>query len=159
MALRVGDVDLHTGLLAVTIAKTAEEDEMPMTMELQNELRRWLTTYASDLGQSIQPSMMLFPARTGPRFTYSEVEGRSLRSTRPASWEPSRPTGAPSQVVQEALRKAGHPTKREGVHTIRRSVARAYFDRETSLGYDGPLGARKRCFTMLTGQPRRDFWG
>jgi integrase len=159
VALRVGDVDLRSGRLAVTITKTAEEDEMPLTLGLQNELRRWLAIYSDDIGQPLQPSMALFPARTGPRFTYREHGGRSFRDTRPATWVPSRAMGGPSLVVQEALRKAGYPTKGEGVHTIRRSVARAYFDQETALGYDGALRSTQALLHHADGATTEGYLG
>lgn len=159
VALRVGDVDLRNGRLAVTITKTAEEDEMPMTLELQNELRRWLAIYSNDIGQPLQSAMALFPARTGPRFTYREHEGRAVRSTRPASWVPTRPMGGPSLVIQEVLRKAGYPTKGEGVHTIRRSVARAYFDQETALGYDGALRSTQALLHHADGSTTEGYLG
>ncbi len=70
-----------------------------------------------------------------------------------------RQMGSPSQVVQEALRKAGYPTKGEGVHTIRRSVARAYFDQETALGYDGALRSTQALLHHADGATTEGYLG
>ena len=43
--LRVADVDLDQGLLRVVITKSGTEDLQPITLDLDRELRIWLTTY------------------------------------------------------------------------------------------------------------------
>src|SRR5690606_30101648 len=44
------------------------------------------------------------------------------------------------RVVQGALGALGYPTRGEGCHTVRRSVARAFFDSmATDTGYDAAL--------------------
>lgn len=46
----------------------------------------------------------------------------------------------PERVVQDALRMAGVRVEPgEGVHTLRRSVARGFFDAAAEAGYDGAL--------------------
>ncbi len=47
----------------------------------------------------------------------------------------------PERVVHAALARVGLPTRHEGAHTIRRAVARHFFDSlvATDLGYDGAL--------------------
>src|SRR3546814_10799166 len=44
-SMRVGDVDLGEGTIAVTVQKTHDWDEKPICWELDQELRRWLVEY------------------------------------------------------------------------------------------------------------------
>lgn len=140
--LRVRDVDLAGGELHVTILKTLEEDTMPITEDLDKELRAWLTRYETDLEKPLSGSMYLVPAATGPRYKYeTSPSGEKIKSTRPGTWLPHKQLGKPAQVVQSVLRQLNLPTKGEGSHTLRRSVARLYFDMEAEAGYDSALRA------------------
>lgn len=139
--LRVGDVDLEGQWLHVVISKTHEEDRLPITSELDDELRRWLVAYARDLRRPLRPADHLFPGRKGSVYAWTKDEhGGSVRTRRPASWVPERPVTHTERIVQQALRALGLPTKYEGTHTIRRAVARVFFDdMTTEAGYDAAL--------------------
>lgn len=144
--LRVGDVDLDSLTLHVRITKSKIEDSMPMTSDLVFELRRWLVTYRTECLESESPVEVLaehylFPAKRGPRYRWrTEPDGRRVQYQVPSRWNPARPARKIHEVAQAALHRVGLPTTHEGIHTIRRAVARVYFDDLVqSGGYDGAL--------------------
>lgn len=128
--LLVGAVNLASGSILVRIYKTGDRDEQPITADLDAELRRWLNQYALDLGRPLQPEDHLFPARTGGLISHYEEtsEGTRICVRRPYHWQPHKYIKETHLIVQKALRALGKPTEKEGTHTIRRAVARAYFD-------------------------------
>jgi integrase len=142
-AMKVGDVDFARSELFVTVIKTREEDEMPLTADLARELRAWLTEYAGMLGRPLRADDHLFPARSGNQIAthyLDEQTGRRVYVRTPFVWHPDRPVERTEKIVKGALAKLGLPTRYEGTHTLRRAVARAYFDSMSSeLGYDAAL--------------------
>lgn len=113
--LRVRDVNLGRSEIVVRIDKTTEVDVMPITYELGIELAKWLLVYNLVPGFSnaayLIPKLHLEP--THGRYTYY----------------PSEPIRRPYEVVKRALTAMGwESVKQEGVHTVRRSMARVYFD-------------------------------
>lgn len=138
--LRVSDVDLEAERLRVWISKTKEEDLMPISSDLDAELRIWMIKYAEDIGRPLRGEDHLFPARKGSRYVWRKnAEGVQERGRTEPSWLPGTPITKVQKIVQEALAAVGLPTKHEGVHTLRRAVARAYFDRLAVQGYDSAL--------------------
>lgn len=128
-ALRVGDVDLDLEVISVWVSKSRLHDEFPMTADLRAELSTWLREYALRIRRPLQPDDYLFPARTASVYAWitdADGEKRTIR-TEP-KLNPQAVLRHPERVVQEALRASGLPTRGEGCHTIRRSVARALFD-------------------------------
>lgn len=140
-AVRVHDVDFKAGSLRVFISKTQEEDLFPMTSDLAGELRSWLRTYALDLGRPLNGDDYLFPARTGSVYRWrTGRNGTKERFRTEPTWRPDRPVAHTERIVQTAMRGLGLPTKHEGTHTVRRAVARAFFDSMSSdVGYDAAL--------------------
>jgi integrase len=141
--MRVGDVDFARSEVFVTVVKTREEDEMPLTADLERELRLWLVEYAELLGRPLRADDYLFPARTGNTISthyLDEATGQRVYVRTPFVWHPDRPVQRTEKIVKHALGSVGLPTRYEGTHTIRRAVARAYFDSlSTELGYDAGL--------------------
>jgi integrase len=136
--LRIGDVNLDDGLLSVRIQKTSQADVMPIPTELDRELRPWLALYAESAGR-LQPEWYLLPSRVSHANVRDE-NGRYLRTERAAGLRPLRRCTRPHEVVKRALRDAGFAVeKQEGMHTLRRSGARALFDELSQAGYDGAL--------------------
>ena len=137
--LKVGDVSLPTGTVNVTIEKTKQLDDMPISSELDEELRRWLTAYSEILGRTLRPDDVLVPAKTRPA-----LNGRTRG---PMSLQPHKPVGHPHEAIKRILVAAGYPIRddktgkslSEGVHTLRRSAARAIFDYLRDDGYDGAI--------------------
>uniref|UniRef100_A0AAU3I6F0 Site-specific integrase n=1 Tax=Streptomyces sp. NBC_01393 TaxID=2903851 RepID=A0AAU3I6F0_9ACTN len=141
--LKVGDVDFARGEVFVTVIKTKEEDEMPLTADLDRELRIWFEEYAALLGRPLRPDDHLFPARSGNQIRthrFDERLGRRVYERTPYVWHPDRPVERTEKIVKAALEKLGLPTRYEGTHTVRRAVARAYFDQLAGdAGYDAAL--------------------
>lgn len=138
--LKIGAVNLELGDVAVVVPKTHDSDLMPITTQLDKELRQWLTYYTTECGP-LQDDWYLVPSKTGAlrapapagRFGSGNVisEGR-LR--------PDVPMSAPGRAVKRALQGIDLDTSGEGGHTLRRSGARAYFDYLVDeKGYDGAL--------------------
>lgn len=135
--LRVFDVNLNNGLLDTYIRKTKKLDVKPITMELEAELRRYLTDYARMCGfQSVSdlPNDYLLM----PSFRQKTPRERGFYRIEP---RPYQIHTKPWHIPQRALRALGYPSKGEGFHTLRRSSARALFEslRESGEGRDHAL--------------------
>lgn len=139
-SLRVCDVDLDSGTLHATITKSRTEDNVPLTADLEDELRRWLTVYRTrcaeaDIPIEVADSDYLFPAKTGPHFRWRMTEHgyREPYQVEPR-FVPGRRLQRIHRVAQAALASIGLETQHEGIHTIRRAVARIYFDQLCTSG-------------------------
>lgn len=67
--LRIGDVDLDGGLIRVAIKKTGDLDWLPITADLEPELRTYLRWYTEQrMPNAVDLQDFLFPA-LGPIFT------------------------------------------------------------------------------------------
>lgn len=129
--LRIRDVDLEGGWLRARIHKSNLEDRMPISEELDFELRRWLTAYTAEVGH-LHPNYRLVPARkVGIRFD----ERNRFQAGGQVTLKPEKSVGKLGLVVTPALDAVGFPVvdpsgrpSSEGAHTIRRSGARALFD-------------------------------
>lgn len=123
VGLRLGDVDLEAGEIRVYQPKTKRWDTMPICAELDEELRRWLAFYAEDVRHigPLRPDWYLTPSRSRHRIDLRE----------PQQLEPTSRISNTSRKVHPALRGIGWEftgEDAEGVHTLRRSGARALFD-------------------------------
>jgi integrase len=141
--IRMADLDLDQGFIDVTISKTNEEDRQPISSDLDTELRKWLVQYESDLGRPLEDDDHLFPLSAGGLISHFEVDEKTGHKTmvrHPYHWVPERPVVKSHLLVQKAMKEVGLTTKYEGTHTIRRAVARAFFDSlTTTTGYDAAL--------------------
>lgn len=137
-ALKIGDVDLARGEIAIYRTKTKDYDHMPISMELDGFLRAHLT-WLAEQGIS-DPNHYLIPTRTKP----VHVDGKFASDT--GVLNPLRAVPKIHEVVKPVLERAGYSVDKEGGHTLRRSGARAYFDQLASEGYDGAL---RRVQAML----------
>lgn len=146
--LRIEDVNLDDGELRVVVHKKRGGDKidfMPISAELDRELRdylRWYAAEAAALGLgALQPDWYLIPSRTSGMG--QDEHGRFIPGARvPTTYlRPDRPYAVFHRVVQTALEGIGVECKgkREGGHTLRRSGARALFDQLVEQGYDGAL--------------------
>lgn len=147
--LRIRDVDLQARRIEVEIHKTADRDSMPISSELDAELRTWLTTYVR-LAGPLQPDWYLIPSKTRipdrrrPDGTWERSTEQALR--------PYRQTTHLEDIVKRALEGIGYEvrdtngrSRQEGFHTLRRSGARAVYEELRSAGYDGAM-ARVQAF-------------
>lgn len=132
--LPLGAIDLERSEFFVYITKTQVTDYMPITLDLDGELRRWLAYYQSQCGP-LQSHWFAFPAKGPDRFV-------SRGHTTSGQLRPSVKFAHAHRVVQRSLLDLGYTeqqTEHEGFHTLRRSVARLYFDSLTAQGYDSAL--------------------
>lgn len=144
-SLKLRDVNLDAGEVMVTIHKTTTRpDRMPISRELDVELRRWLTWYSENTPESLTPEHYLVPART--KAAWVNVKGVSGAQGYTVKIIPTKPCRMPHEPVTKILTLAGYKTRDEnggalfeGGHTLRRSGARALFDRLLDEGYDGAL--------------------
>lgn len=126
ISLRVKDVDLIAGTIAVTIHKTNDFDRMPISAELDIELRRWLTHYRHVMG-NLDPNWKLIPP-----------VARGFRDS--DCYNPEGKISKPEDIIKRCLDAYGwEDTYWEGMHCLRRSGARAWFDTLVEMGTDGAL--------------------
>ena len=116
--LLIGDVDLGAGTIAVRVTKTKDTppDLMPITEELDAELQRWMDHYRTAV-PGLTRASHLVPAQ--------HVGRQGI------TYHPDRTIAEPEDVVKRALGRLGwteEETKGEGIHLVRRSVARIFFD-------------------------------
>lgn len=136
-ALKLGNIDLANGVLSFVAQKTGEPDSLPITADLEPELRRWLNYYAERmalLGQALEPDFLAFPA-----LGFNNVRhGRTIYLY--GDPQVHKPLAHPARVVHRALRRIGiDQTSQEGYHTLRRSVGRLVFEQASAEGHDGAL--------------------
>lgn len=142
--LRVRDVDLEGGWLSARISKKKRvfEDRLPISQELDEELRLWLTHYTEQVG-GLHPNYYLIPSRAtrpilGPN-------GRIVANAN-AFLKPQSQFTQTAKILRPLLESVGFPVvgrdgnlSYEGAHTLRRSGARALFDRLVHDSHDGAL--------------------
>ncbi|WP_408898371.1 tyrosine-type recombinase/integrase [Nocardioides sp. R1-1] len=155
-SLRLRDVDLDGGWLRVEVHKSRLEDVMPITAELDAALRTWLTTY-TDLVGPLHGDWYLFPTRGSGRSRYGR-DGSRTHEYGPLS--PEAPIKKPAVIVQRALRARGLAIRPgEGLHTVRRSVARSFFDSNVQRGYDSALRATSALLHHSSTQVTEHYLG
>lgn len=126
VALRVRDLDLGKGEIGVTIFKTDDHDIMPVSSELDIELRRFLLYYQEECGP-LQPDWYLVPARVQAGFGHHALN-------------PTAKISRPHEVIKRILTNYGWiDTHWQGMHLLRASGARAWFDELNGQTIDGAL--------------------
>jgi integrase len=157
--LRVGDVDLAGGWLRVKIEKSYLEDIMPITKELDAALRVWLTYYSDQSGH-LEQGWYLFPSRGPGRNVYTRTGGQQHATHEHGALKPNEPIAKLALIVQRALRTGGHSIEPgEGFHTVRRSVARAFFDANVDRGFDAALRATSALLHHSSSQVTEVYLG
>lgn len=141
MSLRVGDVHLDRGEVDVVVWKTAQRDVMPISTELDIELRNWLATYAEYMQQPLKAEWKLIPSRpAGSHNRRDPQTGRLLPWTGPLKLVPENAPTNLDLCLKRTLQRMGYEDMGGvGLHTLRRSGARARFDVLQEQGYDGAL--------------------
>lgn len=144
-SLTIGDLDFDNHYVRIHRHKTKEWDELPMSKELEDELSRWLAEYRRQAG-SLQNGWYLVPARSALPMAF-DFDLKKLQPTgQPARLKPTTQLGKPYDCVKRALARIGHDEKGNGAHVLRRSGARALFQRLRVEGYDSAL---RRTSAML----------
>ena len=139
-SLNVSDLNLNEGTMRVTIHKGGGwVDPMPISQELDAELRNWMTVYAKSIDGPIHPDWPLFPGHRA-KFIVGE------RYSQEMYLDPARRATRLERIAQHSLESLGYDvrnpdgtSKYEGFHTLRRSGARGLFDSLVDQSYDGAL--------------------
>jgi integrase len=155
--LRISDVDLAAGHISYRIPKSFKVDLLPISEELDEELRGWFTWYGEHAG-TLDPNWYLVPAKTAPL-----MAGRGPVNRRNEVLKPTRQMRDAHKIAQKALVAIGYPVKNpdgtrrhEGMHTIRRSMARALHDQLRDEGDPNPVETVRSMLNHATeGQTRR----
>lgn len=143
--LRIRDVDFDSGEVSIYRHKTQQADRLPLVTELATEMVLWQNTYQSLMGE-LNPDWFLVPAKDPLPMAWSHLLGRLAPTGAPAKLRPTQRMSHPYRAAQRPLRALGMLEKGVGGHVLRRSGARALFDRLRHEGYDGAL---KRVQSML----------
>lgn len=127
VTLRVRDVDLQSGTINVAIHKTDDQDTMPIPSELDKELRRWLLAYQEAVGGPVQKDWFLVPAKKQAGWHVHDLN-------------PTAKVSKPEGIIKRTLLSYGwDDTHWQGMHLLRRSGARAWFDELDANTIDGAL--------------------
>lgn len=142
--LRVGDWKRDDNLLRVRVTKSHMEDDMPVCAELDHELRLWMTHYSSQVKRPLEAHDYLLPRKQSIGLV-KEGE-RGWITGHDMIYVPEKRVGRVGRIARHVLDDMGFPvvgpdgqSLMEGAHTIRRSGARALFDRLAAEGYDRSL--------------------
>lgn len=174
--IQLKDIDFRLSEIFVRIMKTGAEDQIPITLDLQDELERYLSWLeAEEYAPVLYQDMYIFHGWKSVGHHHPST-GRFGLVYRPNAARPISSAWASAKIVDLFERCGIEVQAGEAWHTIRRSVARIYFDslrsemshdhalRETSallhhkntrttevyLGLDAEIKARN---TRLRGQP------
>jgi len=143
--LRIDDIDIEKSELRIYRVKTKQQDRLPICLELQVELVRWIDYYRTECGD-LNPRWYLVPSR-GPN-PMTGLEGtRAFASTgRPGPLRPTHRISRPQRIVKKAMETIGVGGHGDGCHVLRRSGARALYEELRDIGHDG---AARRVQSML----------
>ncbi|MEU9975110.1 site-specific integrase [Streptomyces sp. NPDC051014] len=133
--MRVRDVAFNKGELYVYLPKTKEEVTVPLSLDLERELREWLRVYTAEVGV-LKRSFYLFPVFEKPRFLHghAQVPNRE-RILKPEGW-----ITHPTYIIKDIAVKAGiELDPGDAWHTLRRSFARILYDDCVDQGHDSAL--------------------
>lgn len=146
-SLRIRDVSLAEGQVTVVITKSKDSDVMPISRELDAELRTWFIDYSEKMDAPLQPDWLLLPGVNATDWKRNEA-GVFTKEAREFKYHPGRPIGVPERVVKRVLSKHGWTDlNKEGCHTLRRSGARALYDELAAS--DGHTNAIETVSAML----------
>ena len=133
-SIQLKHVNLSEGWVQVTIHKNRDKtiDRMPISPELDAELRTWLTHYARLHGR-LDDEWYLIPQ-------YSHAN-KYMPSDHEWDFVPGKglAPGMISRQVKFIIGTMGYDSEGTGMHTLRRSAAAALFMEKKRLGYDGAL--------------------
>lgn len=140
LSLKVSDLRLSQGEVYVRRHKTREEVTYALTADLEAEMRVWLAIYTSELarkGIKLDPRKhYLFPAKPVAHYQ----KGKSRCAAQPDGYNPVGNINNPRTIIQPIATKAGIEMESgDGWHTLRRSVARIFFDDACAQGHDAAL--------------------
>jgi integrase len=132
LAMTVRDVSFPKGELYVKLIKTNEEETLPLSLDLEEELRAYMTFYAESVGP-LKRHFFLFPAYHKNRF----LNGGTVA---PRNLNPTARITTSQRIIKGMAQRAGIELEPgDAWHTIRRSFARIVFDDASEAGHDTAL--------------------
>jgi integrase len=143
--LRVSDLDIDAHELRVYRIKTKQQDRLPICLELEQELARWLQYYHAECG-TLDPDWFLVPSCGPQPMRGVPGERRLVPTGAPRRLKPGRMIGRPQRIVKQSLERLGIDKHGDGCHVLRRSGARALYEQLRDMGHDG---AARRVQSML----------
>lgn len=134
--LRIRDVNMGAGHVAAVVPKTKDFDLVPITEDLDYELRRWYQHYQTVVGE-LRPDMLLLP-----KIRVAQVRGNGRwQGGGDVTYVPDETFGKSSRFLTPLYGQMGYKIRDEngkslnlGAHTLRRSGARAYYDHFVAAG-------------------------
>jgi integrase len=133
--MRVRDVAFNKGELYVYLPKTKEEVTIPLSLDLERELRAWLTHYTEAVGD-LKRTHYLFPVCL--RHTF--MPGHAQQPYQERRLNPEGRLGHPHVIIKDVAVKAGiELDPGDAWHTLRRSFARILYEDAREHGHDNAL--------------------
>lgn len=134
--IRLADLYLDDAKVKVRVKKKKKlfEDMMVINPALEVELRQWLTWYAKHgLAGPLRPDYFLVPSKIGARFARDPDSGLfTPKRIQVDNLNPAEPIKQMERIAKRALHAIGFDDGNDllgqGIHTLRRSGARAWFD-------------------------------
>lgn len=158
--LRVADVMLEAGSVSYRIPKTHKVDLLPICEELDVELRRWLTFYTEECGP-LDPNWYLVPAKTK-----APLRGPGIQDFTQERLVPARQMKDLHKTAVRILEAIGYQVRdengkalNEGMHTLRRSAARALYEQLRDEGDPSPVETVRSMLNHSTELQTRHYIG
>lgn len=146
--LRWINIDLDNGWVYYFRYKTNKQDTMPISTELRRYYEKWKAYYVEQCGP-LQPDWFVIPRRSRPPMRMQLVDGKMVSRSFSAESRlmPDTELIEPWLQAKKALDKIGFPLRdpvtgksmREGMHTFRRSGAKAWYHQLVAEGDPNPL--------------------
>lgn len=159
--LRISDVNLDAGEITYRIPKSYKVDILPISEELDYELRQWLKYYTEECGP-LDPNWFLIPAKTRP----SIGTGDRRPVVGSGKLKPTVRMSHTHRIAQVALEAIGYPirdadgkSRHEGMHTLRRSAARALAEQLRDEGDPNPVETVRAILNHSTEAQTRVYIG
>lgn len=137
--LKLGDFDLDGGEVEIVRHKTRQEDVITVTEVLAEALDRWLSFVERDTGLARDNSWYVVPRRRIYRVPDADVQDYC----HVWHYDPGLPTVRLGRIVKKhAAKQLGvEPDSlgRVGMHMIRRSMARAFYEQLIQQGHQDPI--------------------
>ncbi|MFD6970156.1 tyrosine-type recombinase/integrase [Streptomyces sp. NPDC059949] len=135
LRMRVRDVAFQKGELYVYLPKTDEEVTVPLSLDLERELRAWLTHYTEAVGP-LKRSHYLFPVCLRPMFMPGHAQVRNPERV----MNPEAMISHPHVIIKDVAEAAGiELDPGDAWHTLRRSFARILYEDAREHGHDNSL--------------------
>lgn len=135
LRMRVRDVAFQKGEMYVYLPKTDEEATIPLSLDLERELRAWLTHYTEAAGP-LKRTHYLFPVCFRPAF----LPGHAQTPNRQRVLNPEGMISHPHVIIKDVAEAAGiELDPGDAWHTLRRSFARILYEDAREHGHDNAL--------------------